>query len=374
MECKYIKYYKEPKTDYVCLSTSLFLPDKYIKQTKNLNNYNALKNKSDLFYKNILKMINNLKKYPDNWFYRLYFNKSIFKLKKFKELILILSKNKRVQLVQYECKDDFNLFGTLIRFYPIFEKSKTMKYCLIIDADNFYTDKFVEIFKSFKKSNKLVLTVNKINQISFHSQDYNTDYSLFNFIYLLGGLIMIKKDKIFEEYYWNRYFTNFFKQQDLLNQLNYLDFKKYAINPVIGQNLIDHKSYRSFDYGTDELWINFVIKKILKEHKKTKYLDCYFTKDFDYNFLKKRLLVFLKYNYKINREQFNLFLNEFSMTYSELNKYIKKNKFNKVFDKFSDNKYLDRLYIQNNIKFILLNYKKLLKIRGNYKYYDITHS
>ena len=146
MSCKFIKKFKEPNEKYNCFSLSLFYMNKYIKTTHNLKPFNASKNKVAIFYKNLMN-INELlltEVYPKNFYLRLYYDNSIFKCEKYVELIKILSKNPKIQLVEYICNDykinnHINLFGTLSRFYTIFDdESKNMNYCIITDADNFF--------------------------------------------------------------------------------------------------------------------------------------------------------------------------------------------------------------------------------------------
>jgi hypothetical protein len=55
---------------------------------------------------------------------------------------------------------------------------------------------------------------------------------------------------------------------------------------------------------------------------------------------------------------------------------IMNKKFNylKFFDKLKKNKYLNRIYIQNSIKYIILNIHYLLKKRGKFYIRDIMNT
>jgi hypothetical protein len=390
MVCKFKKYYKEPTEKYVCLSTSLFYKEQYIKMSRDLKPYNATKNKVNYFYKNLKILIKKIDDgtYPSNFYLRLYYDKSINKIGRYVELIKELKKNPKVQLIEYECdsyKNKHNvhidLFGTLIRFYTIFDKDKSnIEYTICIDSDNYFTDKFIEIYNNFKKSKKLIYVINRLTQISFHGNDFNRSDTLFDFIYLLAGCVIIKKDKIFKYEYWDKYFNKMFEQQDLTYVYNYIDFKRYAINSILEKNDIKPQSYYSFNYGTDEIWLNFVLKEILIQNKKEKQLDVYLTKDFNMKFLITRLTDMFHYNKLVNKEEYELFTSINKKDIILEIQDIPEIDFNNIefidnfFSKIIKNKYYNRLYIQNSIKYIINNYKILLKNRNQYKYNEIIQS
>ena len=81
MDCKFIKYFEEPKIKYNCLSSCLFFKDNYIKITKNLKAYNATQKKINLFYENLLEVNKFLLNgtYPENLYLRIYYDDSIYK-------------------------------------------------------------------------------------------------------------------------------------------------------------------------------------------------------------------------------------------------------------------------------------------------------
>lgn len=384
-DCSLKRYYKEPSEKYVCMSTSLFYKSGYIKVNKNLKTANKTMNKVKSFIINIKNTIQQFidKVYPDNYYYRIYFDKTIYKLKEYKELIKIIMKNPKVQLIEFDCSNIKNvnnsnkinhieLFGTLMRFHPIFDdNSPNIETIICVDADNTYTKKFIEIVSNFRKSNKLVKGIMSTTSIGFHSNDF-TEFDMFNYYYLLAGGVMFKKDKIFTKNIWEKYFTNMFQQYDLMYVANYLDFKRVAINAVLEHDSIKTQSYYSFNYGLDEIWLNFVIKKILKDTNKKELLECYLTKDFNFKFVTKRLFDLMKYNSKINKKEYDLFIKE-----SPFNKLPDINEIKdhiKFYDILKNNKYFDRLYIQNNIKYIIINCKDLMKKRNKYDYYELIMS
>jgi hypothetical protein len=394
MACEFIKYYTEPTKKYTCLSTSLFHKGEYIKVSKDLKPYNIASEKTKLFYNNLNKvnelLLNNI--YPENIYFRIYYDKSIFEIELYNELFKLLKKNPKIQLIEYNCKyfksndKHIDLFGTLLRFHAIFdEDSKKMDYCVFVDCDNILTDKFFIVFEEFKKSKKLVYACTKITQLNFNSIDSNESNDLFDFIYLLGGLTMIKKDKIFKPLYWDLYFNKMFDQKDLMNIFNYIDFKRYSFMSLLKKDEIRSPSYYSFSYGVDEIWLNFLIKKILKINNKKDKLGIYFTNDYRFNFLLNKLIEQFEYNNIINTEELNLFIKNCNFlqnkNYNNLIKYtndvIKDRRDISViyfFNNIKKNYYYNRIYIQNNIRYIIENVSDLLNKRGKYGFYSILSS
>jgi hypothetical protein len=400
--CKLHRFYKEPEEKYVCLSTSFFFKDDYIKTKKNLEVYNATQQKINSFKLNISRMIDKFDDglFPKNFYYRIYFDKSISKVTEYKELIEKIKKHPRVQLIGYECnkfktfnitKDvHIDLFGTLLRYHAFFDdESPNMISVISIDADNTYSSKMVEIYKNFENSNFLINGLMNLTSIGFHSNDYMLNFDFFDYIYLIGGFIMIKKNKIFSIDIWNKYFNNMFEQYDLMYVYNYLDFKKLAFSSVLKYNQLTIKSFYSFNYGVDEIWINYVLKKILIDNNLKNKLTTYICKDYNIKFLLNRLIDNFKYNSIVNKDEFDLFLknssfNSFKDLEEKIQKYINYKKLknnnskygnvNNLFDELKKNKFINRLYIQNNIKYIIFNFRELLKKRGNDQYYSILYS
>lgn len=395
MNCKFIKHFDEPNQKYNCLSTSLFFIDKYIKVTKNVKIVNKTEDKVNIFYRNLVETEKRLTNgyYPEDLYLRLYFDKTVYKIDKYVQLFKKFKQNRKIQLVEFNC-DNFKtnpdshigLFGTLIRFYSIFDTASiNMSYCILLDADNILTNNFFELFDKFKKSRKLIYTFNKVTQTGFHSNDYMTNNNLFNYIYLLGCLTIIKRNKIFDIKYWNKYFVNMYKQNDLMYVFNYNDFKRFAINSVLNKQSLKLQSYYSHHYGSDEIWINYVLKKILIDNEKKNKIDVYITKDYSFTILLNRLLDLFIYNSIVNIEMFKLFINNCTFLKNKnleaLSKLIKKldndkNEKNilKFFSLLKKNMYFDHIYIQSNIKFTIFNAKSLINVRGKYRYFDITGS
>ena len=406
---KLTKYFKEPDNKYICFSTCLFKKEKYIRSILSGNKYikqNLATNKIIIFINSLTKISNSLINgyYPDNFYLRLYYNDKIIKNKKYKDLLNILKENKKVQLIKYEVNPIFDpLIGTLVRFYTFFDdESKNIEYSICIDSDQVYNKKFIEIFDNFKKTDKLVYGLTRLYYIPYHNNDYQESNDFFNFINLIGNCIIVKKDKIFKKEYWDKYFNNIYKQNDLMYVLNYNTFRKYTVDSIINKEDINNfHPYTSFDYGIDELWINFVLKKILLINNAKDMLDVYlcdFTNVYNKNiknidnhkfgdiikfFIK--IKMYFTYNKNINNNIFKYFIKDCNFlikkSYKELIKYIDylssnfKNK-NKdslkillsFYKSLQENRYLDLIYIDNNIKYIIYNYKYLYKKVGRYLY------
>lgn len=403
IDLKLNKYFIEPESKYICFSTCLFEQKKYIRDILNGNKF-IKKNltKINYFIKSLKKISNLLTNeyYPDNFYLRLYYNSKVIQNKKYNDLINLLKKNKKVQLIEYSIDDLFNsLIGTLVRFYTFFdEESKNIEYTICIDSDKVYNNKIIEIFEDFKKTNNLVYGISRLYYTPNHINDYQDTNDLFDFVKLIANFIIVKKNKIFNKKYWNRYFHNFYKQNDLMYLLNYNTFKEYSINSILNKNINNFHPYSIFQYGIDELWINFVLKKILLINNKKDKLDIYLcdiTKinkkiidnpkyQFD-DYIKFLLKIkeYFEYNHIINSNILDYFIKDCSFlkikSYNELIKFIDQLIYNFIiadkrsikilvsfYNNIKKNKYLEMIYLDNNTKYIIKNYRDLHNKVGKY--------
>jgi hypothetical protein len=386
MSCKFTKFFEEPKCKYNCLSTSLFISDRIIKLSDKYKSDDVYKDKIELYYRNLMETERMMRvgKYPDDFYLRIYYDKTIEKIEKFKIMINMFRLNNKIQLVEFEYEkykidetSHINLLGTLIRFYSIFDKaSKNMEYCIIYDCDTVYTKIFFEIFEKFKRTERKVCAINSISSIYLWTIDYEKVNDISNFIWLIGCDTVIKRDKIFKEEYWDKYFNNMYKQRDLIEIYDYLDFKNIALNNLLSGKDEEIISYKSFNYGTDEIWLNYVINKILKDNNKMKELMVYYTKDYSLKYPLIRLKDLIKYNKKYNKEQYQLFIRENRRDdiEEEITKLIEENNINKIinfFKKIRTNMYYDNIYLQSIIRTIINNIEILIKSRGKYKMNEI---
>jgi hypothetical protein len=405
---KLTKYFIEPENKYICFTTCLFEKKKYIRSILSGNKYikqNLASNKKIIFIDNLIKINNALINgyYPDNFYLRLYYNDKIIKNEKYNDLLNILKENKKIQLIKYEVDNLFDpLIGTLIRFYTFFDnESKNIEYSICIDSDKFYNKKFIEIFNNFKKTNKLIYGISRLYYSAEHNDDYQDSNDFFSYITLIGNCIIVKKDKIFKKEYWDKYFNNMFKQNDLIYILNYNTFRKYTLNSIINNDINNSYPYYSFDYGIDELWINFVLKKILLINNAKDMLDIYLC-DIKKIFIKNiknedkhklgdiikffiRMKIYFNYNNIVNNNIFKYFIKDCTFlkikSYDNLIKFINKLIYNfknknkdsvkmlmLFYKNIKQNKYLDLIYMNNNMKYIICNYKDLNKKVGKYLY------
>jgi len=389
MDCEYIRYYKEPNEKYVCMSLSLFILDKYIKRTKNNKPIDVLSQKIDLFFKNMViklkHLLNNV--YPNNYYMRIYYDDSVYTNDKIKKLFDVIKDYKKIQLIKFNCpkykKNNINhigLFGTVMRFHALFDNdSPNMEMCVFIDADTIYTKKYIEEVEHFRKSNNLVLTFGNIYQMPIYFMDEKInimDYNLLDKTHFPAGLVAIKRNSIFNFSYWNKYVDNMFNQYDLLLQYNYLDFKRFGMK---NETDYDKQSYYSFSYGFDECWLNFIIKNILKKTNNENKLKVILFKSTNIKFIRNRLFMFMEYNNNRNKTQFNLFLKNCDFLKEKnihsLKKYMNsihdQHHLNLFFNKIKNNQYFNNIYIQNIIKYIILEYNKLINLDMKYKQNDL---
>lgn len=407
MACIFKKEFKEPDEVYTCMSTSLFYKTKYVKVGKTGKIKDVHEEKAKSFITNLSDVVKKLYNgyYPSNYYLRIYYDDSIFENQYMTKLYEVFKKYDKIQFVKYECPEYYNtntntntktnvksdltghmgLFGTMMRFYTIFDPESTnMDCCILTDADNVYTNNFIEIVETFKKSNNKVLTINRIPQIAFYSLDKSFGNKKANMIHMLGGATIIKRDPMFiNKNYWEKYVDEMFNNNGLILMFNYNDFKRFGL--FCGSQMKDD-SYYSFNYGFDEIWLNYVIKTILHKTDNITKIAVYFTKDSNIKFLLDRLMFFLKYNNEKNKRQLNKFIsdctflnpnNKNNKTYDSLIRYIKflkPHQYSTFFDEFKRNKYINKIYIQNNIKYIIRNYKTLMKERGKYNYRELLQS
>jgi hypothetical protein len=403
---KLTKYFTEPEEKYICLTACLFIKKKNIRnvlvdkkyQPENFSKKNNLYNYIKTLTKISDSLINGY--YPDNFYLRLYYNDKIIKNKKYNDLLNILKENTKIQLVKYEVNNLFDhLIGTLIRFYTFFDdESKNIEYSISIDIDMFLNKKFIDIFNNFRKTNKLVYGLIRLYYNPEHNGDNQSDSDFFNFIFLIANCIIVKKDKIFKTEYWDKYFINMYEQNDLMYILNYNTFKSFTFNFIRDKNIKNIKTFTSFNYGTDEIWINFVLKKILLINNSKNMLDVYLCNT-KYLFSNERgksyevimkMKLYFTYNNSVNNNIFKYFINDCNFlknkSYNELLKYIDnladyfKYNDNKdsikilllFYKNIKNNKYFDLIYMDNHIKYIINNYNFLYKKIKKYSMLELT--
>lgn len=272
--CVFKKEYEEPKEKYNLFSFSVFYMSKYIRHYKNYSKDISIQRQKEFLY-NLTLNIQNLEQgfFGDNWYIRIYYDKSLFKFKVGKrlpwsEFINKYKNHKKIQFVEFVCskflnsniKDiHINLFGTLTRLYPIFEENSNTKTIVIFDADNIITKDYFDEICLFEKS--------KYDYNSFCS---NYEYSYYknnnsnniDNCYLRCGMISTKVKLPYS--LWNY----------ILHQIKYFNNSNFSklINKLFHfhTNLMPEKhikTYKDFEYGMDEIVLNYYFKKFMNEHK-----------------------------------------------------------------------------------------------------------
>lgn len=297
--CHFIKEYNDPKNEYSIISLSLFYMPQYIRQFYN-NARNVTVERQLKFIYNLLSNLHNLehKFYYPNWYLRIYYDDSIFKFKHegtyiWEDFYNEYKHHNKLQWINYKCPDfmknndyHINLFGSIIRFYPFFYKDSKLKMVISADMDNFYTKDYLSELRNFENSNYDFNVFCSKYEVAFYQQK-ETD------CYFRSGMIASKVK--FDEKYWNFILKQLktFSNKDFSNILNNLNKECKIIRP---NRAI--KSYKNFEYGIDEIIINYYFKKILIAHKykirivRYKPLSCtifnmflvYLLWNYDYNF------------------------------------------------------------------------------------------
>lgn len=310
MNCQFTRYYKEPDNKYICMSMVLFLPEKYQKLTYGKKR-NVIEAKKAQFLKHIIYntrlILSNY--FPNNYYYRIYYDNSIDNDKEFSRLINVLKNNPKFQIIKYQCPgaetkggQHIGLFGTIIRFHPLFDKeSPNISAVAIMDADNIYTKKWVDNMIKFMNDDKYnLMTYQGLLESPFYKSDMKNNNKIdeeLNLVFFRAGMTIAKKNnEIFRYELWEKYFNEMYNQQDFMNQVRYLDFKKYAFFPES-----DEQSYYSFEYGMDEIFLNFLLKKLLKNRSLNLKIQNFVNVGFE-KFFYNRFYEFILYNYKHNHK------------------------------------------------------------------------
>ena len=362
-ECKFIKYYKPPPDKYVVVSFSVFYNKKYIRHTRKSTFDNTISKQLSFIY-NLTLNINNLKsnKLPKNWYIRIYYDKSIFKFKynntyPWKVFIKQHSNFNRVQFVEYNCpkfiKDGnhINLFGTMIRLYPIFLTNENTSLVIIFDADNTITDKYVNAVNIFMKTKYDYSILSSKYQSTLYMNDYDKD--TYKDYYISMGMLICKIK--FKHSYWNK----LLEKISVLNsssKFNKLITKLDKIHTLVRPNR-KVESYRNFEYGMDEIIINYYLQQLFDKYNYKIYIIRFQPMVL---MIYNRFELFLKYNLKNNENIVNNIINNIMSKLS--NKYTKNN-FNKNMNIINRSLYI--FLLNNNFKYEILFKRYIKPVRDN---------
>ena len=340
--CSFKKYYKDDNnTKYNLLSTSLFYYNKYERFIKD-KRVSAVDFKQLTYFYNTLKNIENLYIgfFPNDWKMRIFFDKSLFNYEYNGVKIWNIFFNKiknldKIQLVEFKCHKFYNenkiehkrLFGTILRFYPLFNQSenKNVKSIHIVDVDNFYLKKWLDSLINFNNNSKF-----QIHTFCSHYEFPTYRYNIFEndfCCYFRAGMFSSKV--FFKKNLWNNMINQIYDSNSQFSKITKNIYKRiYEIYPS-NNNL--NSDFYLFDFGYDEIILNYFIKSfILKNNYKVQYTyykpsvgvfvnyltqsmkyhkNLKYTKEFFYNFYKNNNI--LKKNNMNNNNNLNNLLDKF---------------------------------------------------------------
>lgn len=271
-KCNFIKKYNEPKQKYNIFSFSIFYMKEYQQYNKEDSEDISVKRQTTFLY-NLALNISNLESgvFGKNWYFRIYYDESIFNFKIDKvypwiEFFNKYKNNKLIQFVKFNCrhfidkqkksKCHINLFGTLPRLYPIFEENKLLQTIVVFDADNYITKKYFDEIILFKKS--------KYDYNAFCSKYETTFYRDINsnindYCYLRCGMISVNK-KLPQDL-WNFILYQLETFEDERFELHLQRIFTYHTSLMPDKKI---KPYQEFEYGMDEIILNYYIKHFFR--------------------------------------------------------------------------------------------------------------
>lgn len=274
--CNLKKYYKEDGKKYNLFVISIFYYDKYVRLGKKGVYSNKSIEKQLIFIQNIRENVKKLYngEIPKDWKLRIYYDVSLFNFKyenklPWKDLFQDLIKLDKVQLIKYTCSKYFNknnkthvkLFGTLLRFYPYFHKEENVKSVHSIDADNIITKPWMDKLVEFINSNyQINVFCSKYEFPRYKNMNQNDGFDC----YFRAGIFSSKV--FFKEEQWE----NMFNEMDN-NKSEFIEVYNRIIENI---NLIFPNEYKNkdntfFEFGFDEIILNYFIKKYIRENKYT---------------------------------------------------------------------------------------------------------
>jgi hypothetical protein len=273
IRCFFEEKFDKPKKKYCIVSFSIFYSPQYIRHFYKKDSENIAIRKQLQFLYNLTLNIILLDQgyFPQNWYIRIYYDKSLFTFayrgkKLWEEFFSIHAKNPRLQFVEFRCPVFFtegsyhlNLFGTIARLYPIFQKEdKNLELIMVFDADNMITSDYVKEIEKFKESEFDYNTFCSRFEVSFYKHERHSS------CYLRTGMFCTKVK--LDPYMWDfiLYQVKVFSDKKFTDTLEKLQKKWHALLPDK-----QSQSYRDFEYGMDEIILNYYIRVMfgLKQYK-----------------------------------------------------------------------------------------------------------
>jgi len=250
--CKLIKYYEEPSDNYNIVSVTYF----YMKTA-----YAAF----DEYYDGMLKHINIINNMDNTWYLRIYF--SFIELddtsnsKKFIDLIEMCKTDKKVQLIEYIFDDNRmdNIIGMMMRLYPLFDFKDNNKIDIVLVRDiDIKSDNHGKILHAIGQMNKDNVKV--LFRYYMHNNYYNPRFRLFS-DFFTSKYFITNSIIVFNNYKCSKIIFNNFLKSIIGTKKN----KYYKLFNRL--KTIEVKSNKKYfiQYGTDELFTEFMLKKIISD-------------------------------------------------------------------------------------------------------------
>jgi hypothetical protein len=366
--CQFIKRYNEPNIPYICFSTSLFVSEIYMKYDIEKEEQINVKNEKQQKYLNTLievskRLLNGY--YPNNLFYRIYYDHTIKNNPFWKNFLIMAEKHPKIQLVYYKCSKFINIngfhhkfFGTIVRFHAFFDKDSNTKCVVSIDSDVFYrTDFLNEINKFIDNDNYQFIVFAGIHNSPFHKPDYDyKNAKIVDYLWFPGGLTGIKIKLNID--IWDNLFNILYNDFNLRNMFNFIDFKQKAIYPNIKL-----ESNASFEYGSDEIFFNYILKNYIKKNL----YNVYWVK-MNNNFMlhySTKFADYLSYNLQSNLNVAKILIkniidnDNYNNSISKIKKMHDNNKLIEISRKNIE--IMKKMYFSSDIFYFLLNFDDLYK-------------
>lgn len=271
--CKLTRFYDEPKHKYNLITTVIFF--------SNTISYKVDKNKSSpyhIYFTGLNNNINDFYKYFDyNFYYRIYFDNSILKkiidddeaniyVDKFNQILEDLKKKPRIQLVHYDCPkfkiDKFHkgLFGTVMRFDPLFTKENT-NLIFISDIEKFTIVDIKYLYEYLKLYN-----ADSVWRNSMFGYEIDVDFRKTQSDWIFAGNFgtKIKLDPSILNQFFKDYENPKSKLYSYINNIIIYGRKDKGYGKEFGKIKYTDK-YHRFVYGFDEALLNFYLKPKLND-------------------------------------------------------------------------------------------------------------
>lgn len=336
----FTKYYKEPKEKYNIVSTVIF---------RIIDNYKPF----DHYYTGLKHLVDNLPVLLPKYYLRLYYDDTISVAKSTspevnKEITTLwipyfeeLKKKEHVQLCHYKHKLNDGLFGTLVRFYPLFDyqDNANIDHVIISDVDIENTEPLTALFPrmlKFMEDNKT-----DVHYLASHCYTRMTRYNVFSDDEIKDRSLPFVANCIISKIKFpKKLFKDFMTCMENLDQEENGNetckkTQNFVKNEKTANKVINTKT--KFLYGIDEFFLYVAISKYIKEMK----IHCSYTY-FNNARIVLRNIYTASDNFK-DEEKYKPFVKDILGKFYNERKSLKDNFNNFTFKVVSDNLGMDKL-------------------------------